>query len=218
MLIKVSVLQTIKTNMYSSRIFHDAFTPALRAFSKTISIFHKTQGNLAYLSFLVIENIVEETKLPRFKNKFNVFQSMSQINLCQFEKFSCFGCCGHDFVSREEIFSALKEQTKLLDSTKIEIFCSRETPYVGKTGICEHLIFKDGKVFCPCHPLQNDGNDLREPRCQKDHECETLKEFNKMSEDQKQKFLNFLRRKNLDWFNYSIAMDDGSLLKEFIIK
>jgi hypothetical protein len=139
-------------------------------------------------------------------------------NLCQFGKFSCFGCCGFDFGSKGEIKKTLLKNTELLKKLGIGNFCSRETRYVEGSGVCAHLIFENGKVFCPCHPLQNDGEDLREKRCDKYHECETVIEFKKMSEEDQKKFLEFVRKKNLDWYDYSLAMRKDVLLKEFIKK
>lgn len=142
---------------------------------------------------------------------------MSNVNLCNWEKFSCFGCCGFDFASRGKIENKLKEQAELWKKLGTKKFSEREISYVEKEGICGHQVLVDGKVFCATHPAvyKNKGKDYREPRCIKEHLCKTYQEFLNWEEEKQNRFLEFLRKKNLDWYDYSIGMDNNSLIEEF---
>ena len=69
---------------------------------------------------------------------------------------------------------------------------------------------------CPLHPSLNKGKDLREGYCEIEHLCKAAYMYNQSDEKQKKKFIQFLKNKNLSWYNYSIKMDNDELLKEFI--
>lgn len=142
---------------------------------------------------------------------------MESFNLCNWEKFSCFGCCGYDFASRKEVEKKLNEQTKLWKSLGTKDFSKREIPYLEEEGICGHQVLVRGKAFCATHPFveKNKGIDYREPRCKKDHLCETFIRFKQWPNVKKKEFLNFLRKKDLDWYEYSLGMDNNSFLNEF---
>ena len=56
---------------------------------------------------------------------------------------------------------------------------------------------------------------MREEHCDVDHLCTAAKLFASWSSEKKQSFLDFLDLENLDWYSYSIGMDQGKLLKKF---
>jgi hypothetical protein len=64
--------------------------------------------------------------------------------------------------------------------------------------------------------MQNSGIDYRESECQKEYFCKTVKWFSNLNEKEQEKFLSFLRKKDLDWWDYSLGLDTGSLMKEFL--
>lgn len=141
-----------------------------------------------------------------------------EIFLCQFEGFSCFGCCGREYAQKEIIEQELKEQAALLEKEGPEKL-SKQTELLNTSGICNKLVLKNGKVFCGCHPIQNKGVDYRvnDKACQRDFFCETMKWFRSIDKQTRDKFLQFLRQKDLNWYTYSINMDNGNLKKEFEI-
>ena len=93
------------------------------------------------------------------------------------------------------------------------------TTELRNSGICANLIFKDGKFFCPGHPALHSGKDYREvdKDCERDEHdgCKTFILFQKWDKEMQNKFIDFIKSKNLDSYTYSIKMDNDSLLKEF---
>jgi len=134
-------------------------------------------------------------------------------NLCQLGT-GCFGCCGHGFAGKKEISSSIEKNTKEFEKTKDSMeFLKMTDEYIDKNGLCPHIIKKE-KIHCPLHPSLN-GTDLRKNGCDVNHLCITVKEFEKMAVSRKKAFVNFLIKKNLDFYEYSIKMDNGQILKEF---
>jgi len=138
------------------------------------------------------------------------------INLCQFEKFSCFGCCGKEFTTKKEIQEGIKKNTfEYLEYKDKKKFAERST-YLRASGICRNLIFKEKKIICPLHPSLNKGKELRDNLCDTDYLCESFKEFNKWDNSKRKEFIEFINSKNPDWYDYSINIDNGNYLKEFL--
>ena len=126
------------------------------------------------------------------------------------------GCCGHDFLSKEKIKEAVTRNTHELHCFKDLVkFRDRAFKDDLRFGVCRNLIEKNGKMFCPLHPALN-KKDLREGHCSVDHLCKTAMEFEKWDEKKKEKFLDFIESKKLDNLDYSMMMDEGKLLKEFL--
>lgn len=140
--------------------------------------------------------------------------------LCQLNG-GCLGCCGHGFPEKQELKEAIKKNTlefqNLNPQTTLQLlkFRDRAHPYDLRNGLCRNLIQKKDQLLCPLHPGQNQGNDLRINHCDLDHLCLTAQEFNRWGRDTQQKFLFFIRNKNLDSINYSLQMNRGELLQEF---
>jgi len=89
--------------------------------------------------------------------------------------------------------------------------------YIRTCGVCFNLVFLEKKVpGCPLHPKLNRGVDLREQYCEIDHLCKAAYLYNGWNDKQRKKFIKFLKKKNLDWYSYSIKMDDDSLIAEFL--
>ena len=139
-------------------------------------------------------------------------------NLCQLDELglSCMGCCGHDLGSKKDVETGLRLNTmSYADAPDKEAWGRREKEFVRSCGICYNLIKCKKEIFCPLHPLRNDGKDLRDDVCDQEHLCKAFFCFQTWSEEKQQAFINFIASKHLDWFSYSVGMDDDSLLKEF---
>ena len=140
--------------------------------------------------------------------------------LCQING-GCMGCCGHGFQNKEELQQAIQLNTQefqeLNPQTESQFLRFRErAPRMDlRNGLCRNLIEKDHKLLCPLHPEQNLGKDLRETHCDTNHLCLTAKEFNSWDKQKQLLFLQFIKNKSLDNIDYSIKMDNHSLLKEF---
>jgi len=147
-----------------------------------------------------------------------------QRNLCQLGELglSCIGCCGFEFTDKKEVIEALDKNTaEFEDFFDMAEFRDRHPKDILRiSGICYNLAWKDkgkGIIFCPLHPdlPGNKGKDLREGHCHPEHLCRTAHEFSRWSMEKQDRFIRFLRSKDMDWYEYSISIDDGSLLDEF---
>ena len=140
--------------------------------------------------------------------------------LCQLNN-GCMGCCGHDFTSAEKIKEVIRFNTKEFNNLKPKVkaqflkFRDRAHPSDLPYGVCRNLIEHDGQIFCPLHPTLHDGKDLREGHCEIFHLCKTAKEFARWTTEKKEKFIDFIASKKLTNIEYSMKMDDSSLLAEF---
>ncbi len=136
-------------------------------------------------------------------------------------KLSCFGCCGQDYTTKKEILARIKRNTKELEASEDMISFRDRAQETAACGICTNVVFleKDKKIVgCPLHPSLNEGKDLREGYCQIDHLCKAAEKFMHWDDEMKQKFLDFIAlkaEKGMGWYEYSIGMDDDTLLKEF---
>lgn len=140
--------------------------------------------------------------------------------LCQLNG-GCFGCCGHDFGTKEELKKALEEnitELKLINpKTELELLQFRDRfPVLDlKYGLCHNLIQKEAQFICPLHPAQNKGKDLRVGHCDINYLCPTAQAFARWDEAQQKQFLIFIEQQKLDNIDYSLKMDNHSLMKEF---
>lgn len=137
---------------------------------------------------------------------------------------SCLGCCGTIVGDKDEVDEAIRKNT-------IEFkHCKDKKGYVWRfkpnnlraCGICPNLVKDDvrkDRVLCPAHPTLNNGEDIREGYCDTLYLCKTAFLFGLWDESMRSRFITFLKDKvqknKLDWYAYSIMMDNDSLLREF---
>jgi hypothetical protein len=140
--------------------------------------------------------------------------------LCQING-GCMGCCGHDFVSKEKIQETVRLNTIEFNEINPRVkaqfmkFRDRAHPSNLRNGVCRNLIEKGGNIFCPLHPTLHD-EDLRRNHCDIKHLCGTAKKYAEWNQDKQEKFISFVANKNIDNLEYSMGMDKGTLLKEFL--
>jgi hypothetical protein len=143
-----------------------------------------------------------------------------RINLCQYGN-GCFGCCGDDYGSREAVWAGVEKNTRefhhYIRCGHLIAFRDRYGPAQRMDcGLCPNLIMQQNeKLGCPLHPLLNQGMDLRKGFCNPAHFCTTYKNYLAWGEEKRQRFLGFIDSKKLDWYDYSLGMTSGSLVKEF---
>lgn len=139
-----------------------------------------------------------------------------EINLCQFDKYSCFGCCGDDFGTKEEVKEGISKNTFEFKEIKSKKKFADRDVFLRECGICRNLILENGMVLCPLHPSLNSGVDHRDALCNRNYLCATFKWFLRADETTQKRFIDFIRKKNPDWYEYSIRMDNGAFLREFL--
>lgn len=131
------------------------------------------------------------------------------------------GCCGHDFISKAKIKEAIRKNTQefkaLNPQTESEYlsFRDRRPAMDLYNGVCRNLIEEHGCFICPLHPALHQENDLRLGHCDTNYFCRTAQEFMNWNDFQKKKFFQFLKSRKLSNIDYSLKMENGSLLKEF---
>ncbi len=139
-------------------------------------------------------------------------------SVCQIPGIGCFGCCGYDFTSKKPIKAALKKNTEEYKKYKDKIKFRDRSKKLRKCGICKNLILKRNKIYCSLHPEQNKDKDLRIGHCDVKFICKAARKYDKWPDDTRKKFLKFIKDKKIDWYDYSIKMDNNILLKEFEAK
>ena len=146
-----------------------------------------------------------------------------EIILCQQNGYSCMGCCGYDYKTkaiRKAVKKNTKEFHKIQDKIKFRDRADKDD--LRKCGACRNIILtiegNKEKVFCPLHPALNEGKDLRKGHCNTRYWCNTMKQFRKWDDKRKQQFLDFVNKKQTDWVEYSMGMDSGAFLREFLNK
>ena len=159
------------------------------------------------------------------------------INLCLFQGFSCFGCCGYDFKGKQRAADSFHKQTRQFQSypdtkfAKVEFRERTKFDDLNSCNFCKNLILKSNQsvkeittakkldLFCPLHPALNNGSDLRAGHCDTDYMCNMQIEFHNMDKHKKQKFLAWLRKRikqdDIDWYSYSVNMDTDVFYKEY---
>lgn len=132
------------------------------------------------------------------------------------------GCCGHDFGTKEQIKEAIRENTAEFQATNPQTdqqflaFRDRAHPFDLRYGVCRNLVEENGCQLCPLHPTRHQGKDLRINHCDINYLCKTAKIFDTWSKEKQQRFILFIESKKLDNIVYSLKMDKGLLLKEFL--
>jgi hypothetical protein len=171
----------------------------------------------------------------KIKNdKMNLMESYP----CQLREIglSCYGCCGVDFGSSDEVESDLflntndykkNKYTDLTNDEKLKKFRDRfSDAEVGESGVCMNLVdFGSGCAACPLHPSINKivdknkteapSSDLRVGYCDTKYECQTLKFWGYMQIEQREEFFKYVKSKNFTNHEYSMKNESGELIKEF---
>jgi hypothetical protein len=142
------------------------------------------------------------------------------INICQLKELGlyCMGCCGNNYKGKKEVEDGIKRNTySYEDATDKAAWGKRQQGFVRACGVCFNVIHENGEIFCPLHPARNNGKDLRDDVCDKNHMCKAFYMFyNQWDDKTRKKFIDFIKSKNLDWYSYSIGMDNNSLFEEFL--
>ena len=131
------------------------------------------------------------------------------------------GCCGHDFEPKEKIKEAIFKNTLEFKNADPQAekqflqFRDRKPSMDLRNGVCQNLVEERGCFLCPLHPARHQEKDLRIGHCDTEYFCKTATLFEKSSEEKKKKFARFIEMKKLDKLDYSIQMDNNSLLEEF---
>lgn len=165
------------------------------------------------------------------------------INLCRLPGgLTCMGCCGLDFApqlgkdaKRAFIRSLLKSTHEFRTASDKQAYKGLYPSYdLHDCGLCRRLVIDDGEadgldedalvqrkhldMLCPLHPAQNHGEELRTGECDHDFMCATQRRFmGKWDETTRRDFVEFVMKRDMDWFTYSVRMHDDSLLKEFLL-
>ena len=142
-------------------------------------------------------------------------------DLCQVKELNltCFGCCGYDFTGKSQIMKDIKKNTleykQIRNKEKFRDRADKDS--LRKSGLCRNLVVLNNKVLCPLHPGMNKGKELRKGHCDINYICKTSKLYtNEWDEETRKQFIEFLKTKKLDTYTYSLGMDKGLLLKEFM--
>ena len=166
---------------------------------------------------------------------------VDEYAICQIPEInlSCYGCCGRHLKSKEAVEKDIEENTR--DFSRIDIPStvrlldfrdrfSKDNGDVKGSGICSNLVkFRCGVVACPLHKLINKivpadefmaihRKDLRWGHCDVNFECRSVKIFKKLPEDERRRFLNWIREQRFDNYKYSKLMVDGVLIKRYLKK
>jgi len=154
-------------------------------------------------------------------------------------KLSCYGCCGRNFKSKEEVENDLKLNTsdfnKIKTPSTLRLLQFRDRlsdnpDIVTPSGLCSNLVdFKDNCIACPLHYKINEvvskekflaihKKDLRINHCDVNYKCETFIFWELFNEQQKKDLINWLSTKDYDKDLYQYSMDniDGKLIKKFM--
>lgn len=146
---------------------------------------------------------------------------MLPIVLCQTDKFSCMGCCGHKYSSEKEVREGIRLNTKDFAACKSQedlAAYSKKAEVLRSCGVCRGVVKDKDKVVCALHPARHKGVDHRDNICDKEYFCKTMQMFSKIwDEKTKQEFWSFIEQQKPDWYMYSMKMDQDIFLKEFFV-
>jgi hypothetical protein len=139
----------------------------------------------------------------------------THASLCQINHTGCFGCCGHDFGTMEEIDSAIRNNGMEYEGYADKREWMNRSEELHDCGICKNIIrFADGKLGCPLHPAVQ-GEDMRIGHCDIAHLCKAAELFDRWDSSRQERFLDFIEKKKLNWYDYSIRIDNDELIEEF---
>ena len=158
---------------------------------------------------------------------------------------SCYGCCGRDFKSKEEVERDLKINSKDFKSIKhptqykMLLFRDRLSPdpdIVTPSGLCSNVVqFNSTCTACPLHPLinkliekkkynfpfnkQKHSSQQKDPRygyCDVNYECATFKYYAQFNDTQRREFIEWIKKQKIDNYTYSMKNGDNILIEEFM--
>lgn len=130
------------------------------------------------------------------------------------------GCCGHTYTGKKDVKESIRKNTISYKHIKKDPESLRKWRDRNKdlhpSGACVNLVYtgKD-KVGCALHPAQQ-GKDMREGYCDKNYLCKTAKKYAGWDKKKQEAFKKFIREKKPDWYDYSMGLDSGAYLKEFL--
>lgn len=149
---------------------------------------------------------------------------------------SCYGCCGRDWRSKEEILSDLAQNSqdfeKIKHKTQLRLLQFRdrlsENPdELTPSGLCSNLVkFNSGCIACPLHPKINEivdkkeyraphKKDLRINHCDIHYQCPTFDWWLEASDEEKENFVSWVLKQNYEAYEYSEENVFGKLLEKF---
>ncbi len=149
---------------------------------------------------------------------------------------SCYGCCGNNFLSKDKIEEDIMLNTQelnsigaILDTNKLIKFRDRfdGENFLSLSGLCYNVVdFGKGCIGCPLHFQVNSLNlknfkienvdDLRVNHCDINEECESFKAWKLMDDNDKIKFISWVKEMGYDSYTYSKENGDESLFKKFL--
>ncbi len=138
--------------------------------------------------------------------------------LCQYKQ-GCFGCCGNHYTSEKDVVNTIWKSTEeLKTSSSPKEFRDRfPKELVASSGICKNFVkFEDGTHGCGIHPARVGLPDLRIGHCDENYLCQTMRIWLSWDDKAKQKFIDWLDGQYFSLYTYSMGMDQGTLLKEYI--
>lgn len=147
-------------------------------------------------------------------------------SLCQVAGLSCMGCCGHGFKGKKEVAEGIEKNTlEYMDhqdrGVGLREWMNRSKE-LRNSGVCRNLVYdvEKDRILCPLHPEVNNGEDFRVDHhyCDILHVCKTAFFFELWDDKMKNDFIRFIRskrKKGMSWYEYSMGMNDDSLLAEF---
>jgi hypothetical protein len=155
--------------------------------------------------------------LPMYDEQQREDESFSKICYIPSLGLSCFGCCGHHFKGKAAMhrFFAKNQETMnkfLAEGKSYEDFMNREQ-LLDPCGGCYSLIHEDGMYKCGVHPLRI-GREIRIGYCDHDYLCHTAGLVNRMTDEEKKLFYDFLKEQQFDAFTYSIINSQETVLIE----
>ena len=146
---------------------------------------------------------------------------MTHSSICILDDLVCMGCCGRDYTSREDVLLAIDKNTREFKACQdLQEFRDRpHSRYLRDCGVCRNVIFSDDdktRVICPIHPkVANTSADLREGHCEVEYLCKAAFLFDLWDEKKQEAFISSLKKKDLDWWTFSMGMDDDSFVDGF---
>jgi hypothetical protein len=148
-------------------------------------------------------------------------KSFSKICFIPSLGLSCFGCCGHHFKSKPTMHKFFDSNKQTLAEYKAQgktdaQFMKREY-LVDPCGGCYSLVReKDAQgrdqYLCAVHPLRIGGKDIRPGYCDHDYLCKTAAHVNKMTDEEKALFYEFLKEQQFNSYDYSMINAQETVL------
>ena len=134
---------------------------------------------------------------------------------------SCVGCCLYAFAGKDATLAAIRRNTAAFaqlvsgDEAALLRFRDREAP--SDVVCCNCIEEASGVLGCPLHPTRHASRDLRRGHCMADFLCRTAALFrNEWSQETRERFIAFVKERQLDSYEYSRLMVNDELLEGFL--